>query len=166
MHSGMKLKSTSSQSGFTMLESLVTLLILTIGVLGVAGLQMQGMRSGGMALQRTIVVMKTQEIIERMRINRGKNGSNLVNYSAGVAASGGCNSGTVCTAAAQAAHDLFSWQQDLTAMLPAPAPVTTITAAAGPDKDSPYVVTVTVNWNASNGSGTALALTYNVNAQI
>ena len=57
------------EQGFTLIESLMALFVLTIGILGVAGLQMQGMRFSNMALQLTIVVMKTQEIIERMRAN-------------------------------------------------------------------------------------------------
>lgn len=165
MYCELQSKKISRQQGFTMLEALLTLFVLTIGVLGVAGLQIQGMRSGSMALQRTIVVMKSQEIIERMRFNPGVDRQNLALYAAGGAANGNCNSGVVCDSQTQVSHDLFMWQQDLAAMLPS-LDGTVITVVPAPKPSSPYAVTVTVNWTANDGSASPVALFYTVNVQI
>ena len=70
------MKHKKQHQGFTLIEAMLALFILTIGILGVAGMQMEGMRSSNMALQRTIVAMKTQEMIERMRANSGAPSSN------------------------------------------------------------------------------------------
>jgi type IV pilus assembly protein PilV len=125
-----------NQHGFTMLEALLTLFVLTIGVLGVAGLQMRAMSAGGTAMQRTMVLMKSQELLERMRANT----SVLASYNgAGAGVNGNCNDGvTVCTAATQASHDLFMWRQDLLAMLPSVTGTPIVVAGT--------TVTITVNW--------------------
>ncbi|HEX5637751.1 MAG TPA: type IV pilus modification protein PilV, partial [Gammaproteobacteria bacterium] len=57
--------------GFALIEAMLALFVLTIGVLGVAGLQIRAMQSGSVAMQRTFVSMKTQELIERMLANPG-----------------------------------------------------------------------------------------------
>lgn len=149
------------QTGFTLLESMLTLFVLTIGILGVAGLQMRGMDSGRLASQRMIVVVKTQEIIERMRANVGygtpiffKAGAiprnNLMFYNGAVATNGNCNDGTtVCNPAALAADDIDEWRSSLAAALPALAG-STITVTPAASQDAPYTVTVTVTWADKN----------------
>ncbi len=57
------------QSGFTLLEVLIALLILSIGLLGLAALQTVGMRSNQMAVMRTQVSHIGYDITDRMRAN-------------------------------------------------------------------------------------------------
>jgi len=136
----------TKQRGFTLIESLLTLFILSVGMLGIAGMQLQGLKSGGLAMQQMIVVIKSQEIIERMRsaviTNTSGNvdvlaAANLALYSSTTAASSGCLVNE-CSAAAMVADDLFHWQTDLAALLPG-TPTTSVTVA-GRD------VTVSIAW--------------------
>ena len=159
------------QRGFTLLEALLTLFVLTIGILGVAGLQMRAMSSGGMAMQRTVVLMKTQELLERMRANK----ANLISYAgAGAGTNGGCSDGgggaaVACAGAAMAAHDLFQWRSDLVGLLSAAAVGTTpITVTPGASAASPSTIQITVNWTAkTNQQGVATqAQSYSVTTQI
>ena len=142
------------QKGFTLIESLLTLFILTIGILGAAGLQMQGLRAGSVAMQRMIAVMKTKEIIERMRANNNIEqriatagaGISLNAYNGGgLGSNEGCNTGTVCTSALMAATDLFMWQTDLANTLPGFASADVVVNAP-PGNSAPVPVTVTINW--------------------
>jgi len=55
--------------GFTLLEVLIALLVLSIGLLGLAALQTIGLRSSQMATLRTLAVQETYAITERMRAN-------------------------------------------------------------------------------------------------
>lgn len=55
--------------GFTLLEVLVTLLIVSIGFLGLAGLQVTGLRSNLSADSRGQAALMVNDIIERMRAN-------------------------------------------------------------------------------------------------
>ena len=55
--------------GVTMIEVLVTVIILSIGLLGLAGLQLTGMRSINSASYRTQAAVLVDDIAERMRAN-------------------------------------------------------------------------------------------------
>ena len=151
------MKCIRQQGGFGLIEALLALFILTIGILGVAGLQTQGMRSSNMALQRTIVVMKTQEIIERMRANK----ESLVSY-AGGAADGSCNtSGTVCSGATLAAHDLYLWQTELNRVLPSVTNTDIVVTPPGVATE-PSTVSITTTWSDREDDN----LTYSVTVRI
>jgi type IV pilus assembly protein PilV len=59
------------QRGFTLLEVLIALLVLSIGLLGLAALQTTGLRSNQMASMRTLVSQFAYDISDRMRANQG-----------------------------------------------------------------------------------------------
>lgn len=58
------------QNGFTLLEVLVTMVILSLGLLGFAGLQMASLKNSASAYQRTQATILAYDIIDRMRANR------------------------------------------------------------------------------------------------
>lgn len=60
---------TGHQGGFTLLEVLIALLVLSIGLLGLAALQTAGLRSNQMASIRTLATQSTYDITDRMRSN-------------------------------------------------------------------------------------------------
>jgi type IV pilus assembly protein PilV len=60
----------SRSRGFTLLEILVALLILTIGLLGLGTLQMTSLRYNHSALLRSQATLLAQDILDRMRANR------------------------------------------------------------------------------------------------
>ncbi len=72
------------------------------------------------------------------------NTPSLASY-AGAAGDNGCNTGTVCSGPAQAAHDLFMWQADLTNLLPEVTD-SSVVVAAGANTTTPSTVSVTVAW--------------------
>lgn len=55
--------------GTTMMEVLVSMFVLSIGILGVAGLQVTAKRSNFEATQRATAAALAQDIVERMRSN-------------------------------------------------------------------------------------------------
>jgi len=57
------------QFGFTLLEVLIALLILSIGLLGLAALQTTGLRSNQMASMRTLATEAAYNITDSMRSN-------------------------------------------------------------------------------------------------
>jgi type IV pilus assembly protein PilV len=57
------------QHGFTLLEVLIALLVLSIGLLGLAALQTTGLRSNQMASMRTQATQAAYDITDRMRAN-------------------------------------------------------------------------------------------------
>lgn len=63
-------KSPESAAGVSLLESLIALLILSIGLLGLAGLHTQSMQYNYDAYHRTQATNLAYDISERMRANR------------------------------------------------------------------------------------------------
>ena len=70
--------------GFTLLEVLVALVVLSIGLLGLSGLQTTGLRNNYSAYLRSQATLVTTDIIDRMRANRdaAKGGDYDINYGA------------------------------------------------------------------------------------
>jgi type IV pilus assembly protein PilV len=56
--------------GFTLIEVLVAVLVLSVGLLGLAGLQATSLRSNHSAYLRTQALILTYDLIDRMRANR------------------------------------------------------------------------------------------------
>ena len=100
--------------GISLIEVLVAVFTLSIGVLGVAGLQLTAKRSNLEAMQRATAATLTQDIVERMRANPEE----LATYTAagaGLTLTGGtmalidCSGD--CTPAQLATYDLYEWEQ-------------------------------------------------------
>ena len=159
------------QKGFTLLEALVAFLILSIGMLGVASLQLMSVRAGHSAAFRTVAVTKVEDMFERIR----NNPSEVLNYDDGatLANNNACNdySGSVnsCLSAALVAYDKYEWQQELTASLSANIAVTTtITVTPPVAGTSPLsTVVITVNWDERDTETQAVAtMSYSASADI
>lgn len=61
----------SSSSGFTLIEVLITVVILSIGLLGMAGIQLQGLRGTTSSTTRSQATILANDIAERIRMNLG-----------------------------------------------------------------------------------------------
>jgi len=61
---------TCEQSGFSLLEVLVTIVILSLGILGAAGLQRAALQNGHSALLRAQAALYAYDMADRMRANR------------------------------------------------------------------------------------------------
>lgn len=108
-----------NQTGVGMMEVLIALLVLSIGILGLATLQSIGLKYNHQSYQRTQVVMQIYDIADRIRAN---NTGKARFYEAftlaspadptGASISPDCTT-TVCTAANRAAFDIERWRQSL-----------------------------------------------------
>jgi type IV pilus assembly protein PilV len=103
------------QSGFSLIEAMVALVVVSVGMIGIAGLYGQGLSAGRTALYRTQAVNLAADMADRIRVNR-LGGANY----GGAAANNNCDPpGAVnCTPAQMAAHDLFVWTNQVQAQLP------------------------------------------------
>jgi type IV pilus assembly protein PilV len=62
---------TKRHSGFSMIEVLVAVLVLAIGLLGVAAIQTTALKNNNSALQRSQATMLAYFMLDTMRANRG-----------------------------------------------------------------------------------------------
>lgn len=69
----------AKQQGFTLLEVMVALLIFSVGLLGLAGMQMAGMQSNHGAMLRTLAIQQAYDMADRIRSNRAGFNSGLYN---------------------------------------------------------------------------------------
>jgi len=65
----MHLKHHSRQRGLTIVECLVTLVVISIGLLGIAALQLTSMKQNSSALQHSKAVWATYNMADRIRSN-------------------------------------------------------------------------------------------------
>lgn len=105
--------------GFTMIEVMITVLVLSVGMLAIVSLQATAKRSTHQAWQRSLAVNLADSIIERIRINPSQAASYATGL--GAAALGGGKKGTpstncrtnACDADKVVAWDLWQWEQML-----------------------------------------------------
>jgi len=100
------IKNKSQQAGFSLIEVMISLLILAIGMLGLGGLQVASLKGTTNAHSRTIATMYAMELADRMRANPlGVKGGF---YGATVSCSGGeyCRNSNYCTPQQIATFDL------------------------------------------------------------
>src|SRR5690554_795872 len=62
------LKPSRRQTGISLLEVLIAMLILSLGLLGLAGLQMSALRNNQSAMERSMAVVESYSIVDAMRI--------------------------------------------------------------------------------------------------
>ena len=114
------------QGGAMMIEILVTILVLAVGLLGLAGLQLSAMKFTKDAASRSNATLLTAELADRMRANM--EGVKQASYkrdlayaasiAAGLPADPGCGKTTDCTYTTMATLDLNQWLTAIAATLP------------------------------------------------
>jgi len=127
-------------AGFSLVEAMVSLIVISVGMIGIAALYGQGLSAGRTALSRTVAVNLASTMAENIRVNRLAQAA----Y-AGAGADNNCDpaggGGVDCTPAQMAAHDVFLWSANVAAELP--NGVGAITFADG----IPPTYTITVTWD-------------------
>jgi type IV pilus assembly protein PilV len=106
------------QAGVSLIEVLVSALIVSIGLVGVAGLQVASLKNNNAALMRSQATALAYDLADRMRSNRAGAGSGFYDPDA-AALTSGCGSTTGCTTQQLAQHDLAQWNAALATHLPA-----------------------------------------------
>jgi type IV pilus assembly protein PilV len=144
----------SRARGFTLVETMVALVVLAVGMLGIAGLYVTTLKSGGGAIYRMQAVNLAADLADRIRANRGAN----VAY-AGAAADNNCYGAASvdCAPALMAANDLFVWQQQVAAILPNGNANVVVAGAT-----APFTYTITINWTESGGAALNYVLTLQI----
>ncbi len=100
--------------GFTLIEVLIALIIMSVGMLGIAGLYVHSMQAGRTSVLRHNAVTLAGDIADRIRANP--------RAGAAYALAGGNNNcvagGIDCTIGEMAANDIFLWDQQAATTLP------------------------------------------------
>ena len=174
------------QGGFTLLEVMVAVLLITVGIFGFAKMQALAISSTQTALSRSIVAMQANSLAAAMHGNRdfwgdgglvpatfSTNGATVTDAT-GVLTTAGPNNcysatrptGPACTLQQMAEREVRLWATNLNALLPGATSVVNCTRSS----DTPVSCVLTIQWNdryvnstktaAAAGAGTSGARSY------
>lgn len=127
------------QHGFSLVEVLVTMLVVSIGLLGIAGLIVTSMKNNHSAQSRSQASVLANDIIDRMRANRSVAELAPSPYALALGAAADPTAGV-------AGADLAEWLAAVEAGVPSGQGAVSFDAATSN-------VTVTVQWSDKRASG-------------
>ncbi len=127
-----------SCNGFSLLEVLITILIVSMGLLGMAALIISGVRSNNVAHYRSVATKQAEDIADRMRANlAGVNAGDYNDLTVNIPTSSDCMAST-CSAAQMAVYDHAQWNTANSRLLPGGQGTVNGSVAAG--------YTITLRW--------------------
>ena len=148
--------------GFSLLEVLVTVVVLSLGMLGVAVVLITVHKANASSYLRQQAVQETYDILDRMRANRSAALQGSYDTSLGTAAGTAavnCTSGS-CNPSQLASYDRWQWLTDLATTLPSGTGSVGLGTVAGgtcgslsysnplkPPPLAPVCAVVTVQWS-------------------
>lgn len=127
------------QRGMTLIEVLVTLVLISVGLLGIAALQLTSLKGNKEAYVRSQASVLAGDILDRIRANTAA--FRAGQYDAAFNATG--------TAGTVAGQDLAAWQGAINQLLPGGA-----VNAAGRIERAGSIVTVTIRWTERTDDAT------------
>jgi len=125
-------------TGFSLIEVLVALVVLSMGLLGLAAIQLTGLKNNQSAYFRTSATVLAYDMADRMRLNRS------------VAEAGGYNialTDTVPTGTTLVDRDRIAWLGNIATMLPVGDGAIGLTTVG-----SKQVLAITIQWDDSRGT--------------
>lgn len=152
----------SRQSGVSLIEALVAVLVTALGILGILGMQMRTMVNTQTAVRQAQAIRLIENLSERMRMNPNSFAQGTAsNYVIGWDQDGtavDCSAG--CGSADLARSDIEKWKSDVRAALPlANANVFLVNDEASVSAGNRRQIGVMISWresqSAENASDTA-----------
>jgi len=125
----------NNQNGFNLIEVMVALVIFSLGLLGLSGLQQVGLTQNNIAMQRTIAMAQAYDLFDRMRNNKSADYT-----SAAAASTPNCITSACGSAGDIANYDIYEWNLALSNALP---------NGKGFITGGPTGYTVSVGWDES-----------------
>lgn len=129
------MKQFKKQEGVGLIEVMVTVLILSTSLLGLASLQSRALQYNHSAYMRSQANILAYDMLDRMRASRGR----LGDYNLGV------NDAPPVASGNQAQSDLIEWRQTLADRLPE--------GTGGISCDASSVCTVIIQWAEHDATG-------------
>jgi len=150
----------STQNGFTLVEVLISVLVISIGLLGMAGLQTTGIQQSHNSYLKTQASMLAYDMADRMRSNlQGVAAGHYNNVDNGaldlISTEPVCADANACTAQELADIDIYQWTSGSnTGSIAA-----TLPSGHGKIANSSGIFTITVLWdeNRTGATGTDCA---------
>jgi type IV pilus assembly protein PilV len=177
-------------AGFSLIEVMVALIVLSVGLLGIARMQSLALSSTTVASQRSMAAIEAESLAAALHANRGywttadPAGATITIQGATFNVAGGAaallaaqgtapciSTASPCTPAALAAYDLLQWAAVVNSPVSPLLPNSTTTIACG--AVTPISCSVTISWsentvavNVQEATAAAAAITNGTTAAI
>lgn len=136
------------QSGLGLIEILITVLILGIGILGVASTQVVSLQMNSQSQSRSQAVLLAEDLLDRIRANSENFSVYALTQGNAQGADGGdCDTSFVPANATVAANDIAAWENSLACLLPEAQRTVTASMNAVTNLIN---VTVTIDWDQND----------------
>jgi len=130
--------------GFSLVEVLIALIIMSVGMLGIAGLYVQSMQAGRTSMLRHHAVTLAGDIADRIRANPLAGAA----YTATPGQNNNCEGvGAICSSGEMAAHDIFLWRAQALSFLPPMGDGSEQVIVVFNGAALPPTFTITVQWD-------------------
>ncbi|BEU74816.1 hypothetical protein MAFF211271_43710 (plasmid) [Ralstonia syzygii subsp. indonesiensis] len=142
------------QAGFSMIETLITLIVISVGLLGLAKIQAASISSTQNTRVRSLIALQTESLAAAMHANKGFWAAGLAPSTFTVSATtvtdasgtlnasvSGCSS--ACTPSLLAAYDVQAWASAMNAKFPSYS----ATVNCSTSVSTPVTCNVTVSWS-------------------
>lgn len=152
-----------TNQGFTLLEVLIAIVVLSFGLLGMAGIQVIGIKNTHDANLRTLAVQQAYDMADRIRANAaGVTAGAYDNIAATIPSDPGCIT-TGCTTTQLRDYDQRFWNTNNQNMLPSgKGTVATVAGTATPNK----LYRITVMWDESRTGATGVGCGTNLSTDL
>lgn len=125
-------------AGFTLIEVLVSMLILAVGLLGIASLQFKGLKYSTDAAIRSNITMLAYNMAERMRVDRNNAGDYVSTYTVPTSQPTQCRQKQTTSTDNLDCWRKSFWTSNTSSHIP---PATTVTIAQVVDSPGMYLIT-------------------------
>jgi type IV pilus assembly protein PilV len=134
-----------TQTGAGLIEALVSVFVVSIGFIGFAGLQLNGLAASNNSLLRSKAVLLSYQMADRVRANLPGAAGGAYNSLTGDPTSPGCIS-TGCTPAQVALNDYAEWSAEVASVLPAGTGTICLTSTPDACDGTGDVYAITLTW--------------------
>lgn len=141
---------TKKETGIALIEVLVAVLVLAIGLLGMAAMQVQSSQMTNGAEQRTQAILLTADMMDRIRANRVSS-ADYNGISVDPATTTCATDYAPDATASVSANDITEWSNLVVCLLPEGTGTVVVNSATGE-------VAVTVDWAKADSDGVAVTL--------
>ena len=159
-----RLAANARSRGFSLVEVMVAVIVICVGMLGIAKMQALSLANTTTARLRSLAAIEAASLASAMHSNRQYWANTALPFNVALSAAGAITSsdgalavqatadltnltacfGVQCAALPLAAFDLARWTNNMTAMLP--NPTATISCPANPGVNAPPSCTITISW--------------------
>jgi type IV pilus assembly protein PilV len=134
-----------TQSGSGLIEALISIFVVSIGFLGYAGLEVNGLAAANDSLFRSKAIYLSYQMADRVRANLPAVQAGAYNSMSGTGTNPGCIS-TSCTSVQLAQNDFYEWSTEVAAVLPSGTGTICLTSTELACDGAGNVYAVTLAW--------------------